>query len=45
MAGKLPDPHEGHGGSYVLDPKTGARELRERTDLPGDDAALDEPKE
>lgn len=26
-----PDENAGHGGSYVLDPKTGKRELVERT--------------
>jgi len=29
-----PDPHAGHGGSYIVDPKTGKRVLRERTEDP-----------
>lgn len=27
------DEHAGHGGSYLLDPKTGKRELVERTGM------------
>lgn len=31
-AADLPtDPHEGHGGSYTVDPETGQRTLVERT--------------
>lgn len=28
------DEHAGHGGSYLLDPKTGKRTLVERTGMP-----------
>jgi hypothetical protein len=34
------DQHHGHGGSYRVDPKTGKRELVERT---GDPEAVPEP--
>lgn len=30
-AADAPDENEGHGGSYVIDPATGKRELVERT--------------
>lgn len=36
-----PDPNAGHGGSYVLDPKTGERTLVERTQDPADAPAPD----
>ncbi|HJV92177.1 MAG TPA: hypothetical protein VJ572_01825 [Azonexus sp.] len=32
-----PDPHAGKGGSYVINPETGARELIERTAEKGAD--------
>lgn len=31
MPDTTPDQHAGHGGSYILDPKTGQRRLVERT--------------
>ena len=31
------DEFDGQGGSYVLDPKTGKRVLKERTQEPADD--------
>lgn len=31
MPDTQPDPYAGHGGSYILDPKTGERRLVERT--------------
>lgn len=31
MPDTQPDPCAGHGGSYILDPKTGQRRLVERT--------------
>jgi hypothetical protein len=31
----LPDEHDGEGGSYTVDPKTGRRILVERTAPPG----------
>lgn len=31
----LPDEHDGEGGSYTVDPKTGQRTLVERTAPPG----------
>lgn len=34
IAVQEPDPHEGMGGSYVVNPETGARELVERTEEP-----------
>lgn len=37
------DKYQGHGGSYVIDPKTGARKLVDRTDEAAP-AALPEPK-
>lgn len=38
---KLEDQFDGQGGSYVIDPKTGLRELVERTE----DQAKDQPQE
>lgn len=35
MPDTQPDPHAGHGGSYILDPETGERRLVERTDYAG----------
>lgn len=37
------DENEGHGGSYVLDPKTNKRTLRERTAPPAGDTTPAEP--
>lgn len=34
-----PDPYAGQGGSYVLDPETGERTLRERTEDPAETPA------
>ena len=33
------DPNEGLGGSYVINPETGRRELVERTQEPGTETA------
>jgi len=37
------DEHEGQGGSYLLDPKTNKRTLRERTAPPASETTPDEP--
>lgn len=39
----MSDEHEGMGGSYALDPKTGKRKLVERTDDPMFPAPQPEP--
>ena len=43
MTDVVKDEFEGQGGSYVVDPKTGARVLVERTQEAGEDAQSSVP--
>lgn len=43
MPDTVHDQHAGHGGSYILDPKTGQRRLVERTQEAAPPAAEQQP--